>query len=81
MFEHRRRAMVGIALIVIFSALMGLLALSSGAGVFSELAFAAEPSIPPFAERLEEAGSLEALVSEAPDGCCLLYTSPSPRDS
>ncbi len=69
MFESRGNAMLGIALIVVMSSLMGLMAMSSiDASVIESAIAAVETPQAPFAQRLEEAGSVDALVAEAPTG-------------
>ena len=61
--------MIGISLIVIMSALMGLMAFASlDAEIFAAPGLQIEPTIAPFSDRLEEAGSIEALMAESPDG-------------
>lgn len=69
MFESRRNAMLGFALIFIVSSLMGMLAFASMDETLMTTAAQSTPEpLLPFAERLEEAGSLDALVDQAPDG-------------
>lgn len=69
LFENRGNAMIGIALIVIMSSLMGLMAFASlDASIFAGAAPAPSATMVPFAERLEEAGSIDALMAEATDG-------------
>lgn len=69
MISGRARSFLGIALIVVMFALMGLQSLSSADWTASTAVHVARAeSIPSFKERLETSGSLEALMAQSPDG-------------